>query len=414
MNLDLSLLKQNERYVIGVSGGPDSMALLDQLYHEGFNLVVCLVNYHVRMDSDQDYEVVFRYCKKHGILLEYKENFHYEPGNFEAQARKIRYDFYVDAACKHHCSAVILAHHRDDFLETVLMQQARGMHDVYFGIREISEYHQLKVIRPAMACYKQELLDYCEQHQITYCIDSTNLSDAYTRNYFRHQILSGYTPAMKTALYDWAMAQNQQLAKKTAYCKDWLSRFERKGQLPVKALLQEAEAAFLLRTYLSGIKGLDPAKISAALIQNCLQALASSQPNVKINLPVNFVLIKEYDNMYVTKIEKEVSYQFTVTEGLFGDFGFFKIADQGDDREGLALSAEDFPLTIRSWQAGDSIELSYGKKKLSRLFIDAKIPSLQRAGWPVVLNSRQEIILVPKIAKNKHYLLAKPTWFVIQ
>ena len=126
------------------------------------------------------------------------------------------------------------------------------------------------------------------------------------------------------------------------------------------------------------------------------------------------MLIKEYDNIYVTKLKKRFSYHYLIEDATPKDFGDFKIALDGDDREGIALTKEDFPLTIRTRKPGDVMELSYGKKKLSRLFIDAKVPLMDRDAWPVVLNCRNEIILVPKIAKNKHYLLAKPTLFVIQ
>ena len=72
-----SMLSKNKKYVIGVSGGPDSMALLDLVYKAGFNVVVCMVNYHKRVDSTLDYEVVKDYCDSHNIPLAYKEIFVY-------------------------------------------------------------------------------------------------------------------------------------------------------------------------------------------------------------------------------------------------------------------------------------------------------------------------------------------------
>lgn len=414
MKLRLELLDQKERYVMGVSGGPDSMALLDMLYHQGIHLVACLVNYHKREDSDLDYDVVRKYCENKGIMLAYKEVFDYPKGNFQAIARKIRYDFYVQTAKEQHCKGVILAHHQDDFLETVLMQKARGMIDMLLGIAEVSNYHGLPVIRPAMQFDKAFFLNYCHTHQIDYRIDSSNLSDDYTRNYYRHQVLSKYTPAMKDDLVHAVKVYNQELSKQQEEHRLWLEKHQKNQQIPLSSFLAYPQQKSLLRYYLCQLEGFDHSRISNALLEECLRALKSETPNLKINLPVNFVLIKEYDNMYVTKLEKDTSYLFTIEEGMVGDFGFFKIADHGDDREGLALSKEDFPLTIRTRKPGDVIELSYGKKKLSRLFIDAKVPTLQRNLWPVVLNRSQEIILVPKIAKNKRYLLAKPTWFVIQ
>ena len=83
-----------------------------------------------------------------------------------------------------------------------------------------------------------------------------------------------------------------------------------------------------------------------------------------------------------------------------------------DISEGVAKN--DYPITIRTMQDGDSIMTSSGPKKLSRLFINAKIPALKRKTWPVVLNKDKTIILVPHIAKNIDYLTTKPNVFVIK
>ena len=123
--LNESILSKNKKYIVGVSGGPDSMALLDMLRIKSYSIIACLVNYHKRSDSSLDYEVVHDYCIKHNIPLAYKEIFHYEKGNFQAQARKMRYDFYKEVAKLHNGDAVLLAHHFDDYLETVMMQKER-------------------------------------------------------------------------------------------------------------------------------------------------------------------------------------------------------------------------------------------------------------------------------------------------
>lgn len=414
MELDWSRLDKQKKYVMGVSGGPDSMALMDMLRQAGLNLVACLVNYHKRIDSDLDYETVLAYCQQYHLPLAYHEVFSYERGNFQAQARKIRYDFYLATAKKYDCVGVILAHHRDDFLETVLMQQARGMQDILWGIAAYSNYQGLPVFRPAMHCTKQELTDYCLQHQIAYRIDSSNLTSDYTRNYYRNEVLSHYSEAQKMQLLQQAEKANQQWLQARQADLVWLAAHMHQGRLACQPLLTHRRKEALLRCFLEQQSELDQRHLSRALIQECLRQLASPLPNVTIHLPVNFALIKEYDNMYVTKLEEKTGYCFTIEAPTIADYGYFRTAASGSDRSGIAVQAEDFPLTIRTRQNGDSILLSYGQKKLSRLFIDAKIPQSQRDLWPVVLNCRQEIILVPEVAKNKYYLLAKPTWFVIQ
>ena len=88
--------------------------------------------------------------------------------------------------------------------------------------------------------------------------------------------------------------------------------------------------------------------------------------------------------------------------------------DNGHINEGVYLSQDDNPITVRTMREGDSIMTSAGTKKLSRLFINAKIPALKRKTWPVVLNKDQSIILVPHIAKHIDYLTTKPNVFVIK
>lgn len=411
MALDESLLCRNKRYVVGVSGGPDSMALLDLLRVDGFRCVVCHVNYHVRDDSDLDTDLVKNYCLKYQIPLEIKEIFNYQAGNFEAQARALRYDFYLATAKQYQAEAVLLAHHRDDFLETVLMQQGRDMKDVMFGIATVSHYHDLTVIRPLMGNDKAQLVAYCDQHHVPYRIDYTNLESDYTRNYYRNEILKYYSPEQKDELYQAALKHNQEYQKKVAAYKIWLSQHQ---TLKITELLSYPDLVGLWRYYLYHYKGFDKTRVSQALVEECIKVMTSPLPNVQMPLPGQFVLIKEYDTVYVTKLSKKQGYHVLIEQIEEKDYGFFKIALSGDDRCGIALKETDLPLTIRSRKDGDVISLSYGQKKVARLMIDAKIPASQRETWPIVLNSRQQIILVPKIAKNKDYLLAKPTFFVIQ
>lgn len=408
------MLSKNKKYVIGVSGGPDSMALLDMLHHEGYHLIACLVNYHKREDSDLDYEVVQEYCLKNNLVLTYKEVFEYDQGNFQAQARNIRYDFYKEVATLHQCEGVILAHHFDDYLETVLMQKDRHQEDGLWGIQEISKYQDLNVYRPAMAYTKQQLLDYCHTHYIDYRIDSSNLETDYTRNKIRHHILKHYTQEQKEALYHEAQVHNAAYLTQHAYCQDWLNRHCKNGILSLSDLQKEEDKEAILRVYLSQVEGMDVSRISKKLITNCMKSLMEKSGNVQINLPVNFKLIKEYDNIYVTRINEVVNYCFKIETIEEKDYAYFKVCFEGHDRCGIAVKESDFPLMIRTFQPGDTIALSYGKKKVSRLFIDAKIPRQKRDLWPIVINAKGEILLIPKIAKNKDYLLAKPTWFVIQ
>src|SRR5437763_9346486 len=117
---NIDMLAKDRLYILAVSGGPDSMFLLDKMRLEGFNLVVAHVNYKKREDSDYDEKLVRNYCQKYALPCEVYQgkNFEYSSiSNFQDRARKIRYDFFQKLADKYLTKYIIVAHHLDDHLE---------------------------------------------------------------------------------------------------------------------------------------------------------------------------------------------------------------------------------------------------------------------------------------------------------
>jgi len=193
--------------IVGVSGGIDSMVMLDILYQEGYRIIVGHVDYGKRSDSYKDLLVIEAYVKDKEIIVESLKVDSYDESNFQAQARKIRYQFFVDLAKKYGCSTLYLGHHKDDYLETYLFQQSRpGLYDAY-GIKEESFYQGLSVRRVMLGMYKTEIKDYAIKHSVPYHEDSSNLELNYTRNKIRH-LLQDYTLEEKEALYQEALLKN--------------------------------------------------------------------------------------------------------------------------------------------------------------------------------------------------------------
>ena len=98
----------------------------------------------------------------------------------------------------------------------------------------------------------------------------------------------------------------------------------------------------------------------------------------------------------------------------YKDYGSFKLSRRGKTIEGVTLKASDFPITIRPVQSGDSILLRYGRKKLSRFFIDRKIPRYLRKQWLVMENKDKEIIFVPGIGCDVNHFSIQPTLFMLK
>ena len=187
-NLDLN----NDNYVIiGVSAGPDSMALLNMLQKNlTCNLVCAHINHNVRNQSDEEELYLKEYCKKNHIIFESTKIKSYNQNNFENEAREKRYKFYQDLLTKYNSHNLFLAHHGDDLIETIIMKIIRGSNlEGYAGIKTISYLDNYKIIRPLLSITKEDIIKYNKDNNINYYIDVTNEDTKYTRNRYRKNIL---------------------------------------------------------------------------------------------------------------------------------------------------------------------------------------------------------------------------------
>lgn len=178
-----------KKYIIAVSGGPDSMALLHK--YKRFVNAVCHVNYHDREDTDNDEMILREYCQKYNLKLfvfdtnkndisKYRNE-----KNLQTFYRKIRYDFFEKIAEELNTYNCLIGQHKDDFIETAYMMQTKHKNNLFLGIRKKSYYKKLVLHRPLLNKWKHELQDYCDKKKIEYAIDYSNFSDKYQRNKIR-------------------------------------------------------------------------------------------------------------------------------------------------------------------------------------------------------------------------------------
>lgn len=178
-------------FLLAISGGPDSMFMLnDQLKkHSNKNIIVAFVNYHQRDDSFIDQEIVTYFCEINNIKLEILElkKEDYKKSNFQDWARIERYNFFHKVYLENNCEKLLIAQHKDDYLETALMQIKKGKIVNYYGIKEKSFLFGMNVERPYLFAYfKDELEKINIKNNIKYAIDYTNNLDKYQRNIVRH------------------------------------------------------------------------------------------------------------------------------------------------------------------------------------------------------------------------------------
>ena len=189
-----NLIQKNDKIVIGVSGGPDSMCLLDILYclkdDLEISLVVSHINHGIRKEAEEETKYVEEYCNKRNIPIfikrvNVKEIAKQQKLGTEEMGRNIRYNFFEEVAKITKANKIATAHNLNDNAETILMNIMRGT--AISGLKGI-EISRLPYIRPLRECAREEIEAYCKQTNLNPKIDKTNLEDIYTRNKIRNKL----------------------------------------------------------------------------------------------------------------------------------------------------------------------------------------------------------------------------------
>jgi tRNA(Ile)-lysidine synthase len=210
------------RYVVAVSGGVDSVVLLDLLAKQvkslklkvksteavrpkedfelsalSFELIVAHFDHGIRPDSGEDKRFVEELASKYGLEFVYDEG-HLGPSASEAAARNARYDFLRGVLEASDARAIITAHHQDDLLETAIINLIRGT-----GRRGLTSLQSTDgIVRPLLHVTKKELIAYAKDHNLSWREDPSNQDTRYLRNHIRHKILPRFSTEDRQKLLD--------------------------------------------------------------------------------------------------------------------------------------------------------------------------------------------------------------------
>ena len=383
--------KLNGKWVVAVSGGADSMSLLDMCYRAGTDIICAHVDYNKRETSKRDALGVETYCKKRHIPFYKKvvENYP-KKGNFQSIARDIRYEFFKELIDKYEANGVLVAHQLDDHLETYLMQKNRHSIPLYYGICEDVEIYNCHIKRLLLDYTKQDLIDYCNKHHLEYYDDESNFTNLYTRNKIRHEKIEKMTRKEKDALAIEIKRLNKKLEEVRKEADEYLNANEHLIISKLKKLDKKIRMT-ILRKYLS--LHTDLRNITKKSL-NVLDELILSDKDTFVFEINDYEITGAYD-MILIDIKASEDYNYTINRSdELIETKYFKLSDKGELIQMFSVNDDDFPLTIRNAQDGDKIKLRIGTKRVSRFFIDRKITKKERKLWPVVENSRHEIIYV--------------------
>lgn len=397
---------KDQLYLVAVSGGPDSMALLDLLFQNGYALIVAHVNYKKRKESDQEQQIIEKYCQEknipvHVAFFQEKE----EKKSFQVKAREFRYQFFAQIYQKEHCDGLFVAHHFDDLLETYLLKKKRHVINESYLIASQTNLWGMQVYRPLLSVSKKDLQAYCLKNHIPFGVDQSNDSEIYLRNQIRHQLQT----LDKQKVWEQALKDEKILIDTRQKVRHYLSTH---STYQTHDLKKQDDLFLQIFLYETIQKEMQPF-INRHLLSNLKNFLWSKKPNLKHKINKDYYMIKAYSQIEFKYLTSSPFCYVRNDDALFKT-PYFEIRHEGLKMQGIYLTKEDFPIQIRSYKASDKIELKNGTKKISRLFIDKKVPKEDRIHVPVLENKDGKILLVSGFYRYFSLKLTQNNYFVIE
>lgn len=413
-------IKYGDSVVLGVSGGPDSMALLHLMTRLKKALDIEVVCAHVNHNTGrpgqfEEQKFVERFCKQNNIVFETLTIDDYGDDNFHNEAHSKRYNYFDKLVKQYNAKYLLTAHHGDDLIETILMRIVRGSTlRGYSGFSKVVKKNGYKIIRPLIQVTKEEILEYNKKNNIKYALDSSNFKDVYTRNRFRKYIVpqlkkedinvhKKFYKFSKTLLeYNEFIDKIVNSKIKEIYPNNVLNieKFRNED----KIIQQKVIYHILENTYQD-----DLMLITDKHVDILLDVIKSKRSNVKVHLPNGVQAIESYDTLVLSTINREVN-SYDIELNKFVNLPNGKNIEVVKDTKltnnfvcRLNSKEISLPLHVRSRQNGDKILIKgmIGKKKINDVFIDCKIPMDERDKWPIVVDNDGLVVWLPGLKKTK-------------
>ena len=411
-----NLIEDGDRIVVGFSGGPDSVFLVEMLLKLkemiNFNMVLVHINHLLRgEDAQRDEDFSINYGKEKGLEVFSRKiditSLGSEKGlTLEEAGREARYNFYKEILEKTGSNKIALAHNKDDQIETFMFRLARG--SGLSGLEGIATKREI-YIRPISEIYKRDILDYLDGNSIPYCIDHTNFENEFTRNSIRLDLIpfieQRYNPKFKDKIFSLI----EEIREVNDYLEKSIVGFADKEILSIDEILKYPKTlrGRIFSQYLYRY-GVEVNRKKLSLIESILEKGGSQ----KLSLNDEYLLKKEYSYLKVEKrdlINKIVGEKKLIVPGKVELDDYIiesAFVERGEENKNCFYTTlkEGDTLFIRGRKDGDKITPTgmKGEKKLKDIFINEKIAKEKRDSIPLVIHN-DNIVWIAGVRGNEKY-----------
>lgn len=408
-------LQQAKQVLIAVSTGIDSMVLLHLMekISEGMDLRIGVahVNHQLRRESEEEAIFLKKYCDERKIDY-YEKKWKTPPKlGIEVQARKFRYSFFADLMESEGYPLLLTGHHGDDQIETMLMRFTRGGSLLsHSGMQRRRAFNNGVLLKPLLSFSKQEIINYAEKESILHFEDASNATLHYARNRIRHRVL----PVLKeenSQLLEHARQFSQQLAWAEEGLRHVLKENlnnvvyqEQQWQFTREDLPEDEGLRYYFLSFLfEKIHKVTELVVSQRQLFQLVHLINCGGAQWKVDLGEDWQISASYLSYTIKKQTLPVggTYQLGLNETVKLSMNEHICLKNGGNRDreathSIVLPAMvNLPLTIRRREPGDRIQLTEKlRKKISRYFIDGKIPQEKREQAWVVTDAVGEVISV--------------------
>ena len=400
------LIEPHAKIVLAFSYGVDSRVLLDILIKLGYEVIIAHVNHKHRLQSELEEDEAISLAKRLNINYEVMHLVEDHSKNFHADAHNKRYDFFMQVAKKYNANYIATAHHLNDNAETILLNLIRGSNLYgYGGINITQKRNNITIVRPLMCVTKIEIKAYQEVNNLTYYEDSSNSEDEFRRNRIRHHILpllENENPNILKELNNYSKMMHEAFSFIRNMSITYLNEHNNIIDVESFKILDNA----LKKDIISLILEKKEIERSYNLINLILNNIMDKAPQNEITLHDGFIFKKRYNKAFIdVKNEKVENYHKLYENNVIYiqnlRFYFTKnLPNSSANYLKLCYNELVFPLVLRNRRDGDTIEMTYGHKKIKKLFMDLHLTKEERDN-ALILENNGEILWVVNLAKSK-------------